>query len=54
MNEIFHNSFSWTDKISARREKTQIYLQFSEPPPNFKMRSRLKKCKARENANFNE
>ena len=38
-------------KISARREKMQVYLQFSEPQPNFKLRSRLilvqgeRKCK---------
>ena len=26
-------------KISARRENTQIYLQFSEAPPNFKLQA---------------
>ena len=41
-NVLTHPPTAWAngsrDKISARREKNQIYLSFSEPPPNFCLR----------------
>ena len=35
------------DKISARRAKYQIYLNISEPQPNFKLRQQIKVVQAR-------
>ena len=40
------------NKISARRAKYQIYLNISEPPPNFKLRSRLKVLQVERKSKF--